>query len=104
MSILVHICRISSLIYNRISPLFLSAETKKFDFTSRLFELSSTIGEFVAEEITCPFRSEALNPFPFSQSNIYSVPQPGELIKLKSSYMNKVITMYIIIIQKLSIE
>ena len=53
------------------------ADVKKYDYTLRLFELSSTIGEFCADEVLCTSRNEENNAFPFTQSNLYSVPQPG---------------------------
>lgn len=52
----------------------------KFDYTMRLFKLSSITGSFVSTELLCPHRSEHSSPYPFVQSELYSARQPGEYI------------------------
>uniref|UniRef100_A0A4W5PZD7 Supervillin a n=1 Tax=Hucho hucho TaxID=62062 RepID=A0A4W5PZD7_9TELE len=50
----------------------------KFNFTPRLYQLSSTSGEFVAVEFFYPARvTEAVNSLPFLQEDLYSASQPG---------------------------
>ncbi|XP_066519364.1 supervillin a isoform X2 [Hoplias malabaricus] len=50
----------------------------KFNFTPRLFQLSSASGEFVAVEFICPFREPNLvNSMPFNQEDLYNAPQPA---------------------------
>ncbi|XP_076146382.1 supervillin a isoform X2 [Alosa pseudoharengus] len=50
----------------------------KFRFTPRLFQLSSSSGEFVAQELLCPFRvSGQTNALPFLQEDLYTAPQPA---------------------------
>ncbi|KAG5268268.1 hypothetical protein AALO_G00210640 [Alosa alosa] len=50
----------------------------KFRFTPRLFQLSSSSGEFVAQELLCPFRvSSQTNALPFLQEDLYTAPQPA---------------------------
>ncbi|KAM9440148.1 supervillin isoform 5-T5 [Clarias gariepinus] len=50
----------------------------KFNFTPRLFQLSSSSGEFVAQEFFHPSRSpDLVSAFPFLQEDLYSVPQPA---------------------------
>ncbi|KAL2085821.1 hypothetical protein ACEWY4_019141 [Coilia grayii] len=50
----------------------------KFRFTPRLFQLSSSSGEFVAQELLCPFRvSGQTNAQPFLQEDLYTAPQPA---------------------------
>lgn len=50
----------------------------KFNFTPRLYHLSSTSGEFVAVELICPSREPNLvNSMPFHQEDLYSVTQPA---------------------------
>ena len=47
----------------------------------RLFQLSSATGKFTAQEVLCPSRaSDGSCTFPFLQSDIYSVQQPGEYV------------------------
>ena len=43
----------------------------------RLYELNSTIGEFVASEVLFPARSGDLEAFPFDQHDLYSATQPA---------------------------
>ena len=48
-----------------------------YSFTPRLFNLSSSSGEFKSKEILCSFRScDHINPYPFLQSDVYSAQQP----------------------------
>ncbi|XP_060753080.1 supervillin-like isoform X5 [Tachysurus vachellii] len=50
----------------------------KFNFTPRLYHLSSTSGEFVAVELICPSREPNLvNSMPFHQEDLYNVTQPA---------------------------
>ncbi|XP_064201879.1 LOW QUALITY PROTEIN: supervillin-like [Anguilla rostrata] len=50
----------------------------KFNFTPRLFQLSSSSGEFVAVEYFCPSRvPELVNSLPFLQEDLYMAPQPA---------------------------
>ncbi|XP_072524581.1 supervillin isoform X2 [Salminus brasiliensis] len=50
----------------------------KFNFTPRLFQLSSSSGEFVAQELFFPSRApELVSSLPFLQEDLYSAPQPA---------------------------
>ncbi|XP_052426394.1 supervillin isoform X12 [Carassius gibelio] len=50
----------------------------KFNFTPRLFQLSSTSGEFVAVEFVYPSREPNLvNSMPFLQEDLYTATQPA---------------------------
>lgn len=50
----------------------------KFNFTPRLFHLSSTSGEFVAVELICSSRvSDLVNSMPFHQEDLYTATQPA---------------------------
>ncbi|XP_043116792.1 supervillin isoform X4 [Puntigrus tetrazona] len=50
----------------------------KFNFTPRLFQLSSSSGEFVAQEFFNPSRSaDLVCSLPFLQEDLYSAPQPA---------------------------
>ncbi|KAI4886429.1 hypothetical protein NFI96_000484 [Prochilodus magdalenae] len=50
----------------------------KFNFTPRLFQLSSSSGEFVAQEFFYPSRAAGLiSSLPFLQEDLYSAPQPA---------------------------
>ncbi|XP_026062928.1 supervillin-like isoform X2 [Carassius auratus] len=50
----------------------------KFNFTPRLFQLSSSSGEFVAQEFFNPSRAtELVCSLPFLQEDLYSAPQPA---------------------------
>ena len=53
------------------------SDTRVQDYTPRLFELSSTTGEFVASEIIYPGRDMDIEAAPFLQSDIYTAAQPG---------------------------
>lgn len=51
----------------------------KFNFTPRLFQLSSTSGDFVANEFFHPSRApDLVSSLPFLQEDLYNAPQPGE--------------------------
>lgn len=55
-----------------------SLDPGKFNFTPRLFQLSSSSGEFVAQEFFYPSRTpDLVSAFPFLQEDLYSAPQPG---------------------------
>lgn len=71
------------------SVLLCCAETKKFENTPRLFELSSTIGEFTAQEVLFPARNDEVEAFPYDQNDLYSVPQPGMLLTMKITQDHK---------------
>jgi hypothetical protein len=46
--------------------------------STRLYKLSSVLGEFTVDEISCPFlNSETPNLMPFNQAELYDVDQPG---------------------------
>ncbi|NXY67679.1 SVIL protein, partial [Glareola pratincola] len=50
----------------------------KFNFTPRLFSLSSSSGEFSATEFVYPSRDPAvINSMPFLQEDLYTAPQPA---------------------------
>ncbi|XP_047662393.1 supervillin isoform X2 [Tachysurus fulvidraco] len=50
----------------------------KFNFTPRLFQLSSSSGDFVAQEFFYPSRTlDMVSAFPFLQEDLYSAPQPA---------------------------
>ncbi|XP_036941045.1 supervillin isoform X1 [Acanthopagrus latus] len=50
----------------------------KFNFTPRLFQLSSTSGEFVASEFFHPSRApDLVSSLPFLQEDLYNAPQPA---------------------------
>lgn len=53
-----------------------------FDYTIKLYKLSSVTGNFVSTEILCPHRSEHSSPYPFVQSELYSARQPGKLLNV----------------------
>ncbi|XP_019766886.2 uncharacterized protein LOC109542202 isoform X2 [Dendroctonus ponderosae] len=53
---------------------------EEFDFTPRLFKMSSITGDFTASEILCPHRSQHSSPYPFVQYELYSASQPGLLL------------------------
>ncbi|XP_026466874.1 supervillin-like isoform X2 [Ctenocephalides felis] len=56
----------------------IKSTTNTFDYTPRLFHLSSISGTFEPTEILCPLRHDTLHtPFPFSQRDLYSVSQPA---------------------------
>lgn len=49
-----------------------------FDYTIRMFYMTSTTGKFIAHEELCPHRSEYSSPYPFVQTKLYSASQPGK--------------------------
>ncbi|XP_045907637.1 supervillin-like isoform X3 [Micropterus dolomieu] len=50
----------------------------KFNFTPRLFQLSSTSGEFMATEFSHPSRApDLVSSLPFLQEDLYNAPQPA---------------------------
>ena len=51
-------------------------DQKLYNFTPRLFYLSSVCGTFTATELYSSFASDQISPFPFSQSDLYNYPQP----------------------------
>ena len=57
-------------------------DTRLQDFTPRLFELSSTTGEFVASEVLYSARDTGIEAAPFLQSDLYSATQPGIVLYL----------------------
>ncbi|XP_066250261.1 supervillin-like [Euwallacea similis] len=48
-----------------------------FDFTPRMYQMSSATGNFIAEEVLCPHRSQHSSPYAFVQSVLYKTRQPG---------------------------
>lgn len=52
-------------------------DPQPYDFTPRLFELTSTTGEFTATEVICTGRNNCTDAFPFLQEDIYGVVQPA---------------------------
>lgn len=59
--------------------LSLFVDPGKFNFTPRLFQLSSSSGEFVAQEFFNPSRAaDLVCSLPFLQEDLYSAPQPGK--------------------------
>nr|KAF6502905.1 supervillin [Molossus molossus] len=53
-----------------------------FNFTPRLFILSSSSGDFSATEFMYPARDPSVvNSMPFLQEDLYSAPQPGKNVK-----------------------
>lgn len=62
-----------------LKVLFSVPDPGKFNFTPRLFHLSSTSGEFVAREFFHPSRvPELVSSLPFLQEDLYNAPQPSE--------------------------
>lgn len=62
-----------------LSFLFCVSDPGKFNFTPRLFHLSSTSGEFAAREFFHPSRDpERVSSLPFLQEDLYNAPQPSE--------------------------
>ena len=58
-------------------------DSKKHDYTLRVFNLKSTSGSFEATEVLNPARSEHITPYPILQSQLYSADQPGKLELLR---------------------
>ncbi|KAF5294574.1 hypothetical protein FQA39_LY13333 [Lamprigera yunnana] len=48
-----------------------------FDFTPKLYNLSSLFGKFESKEILCSYRSQHITPYPYLQSDLYSSSQPA---------------------------
>lgn len=63
-------------IYSLVS--MTTVDSRLHQFTPRLFELTSTVGEFRASEVVFPARNGDVEAFMFDQSDLYSVPQPGQ--------------------------
>lgn len=62
---------------------FLLTDPGKFNFTPRLFSLSSSSGEFTASEYMYPSRlTSVVNSMPFLQEDLYTTSQPGKIIDL----------------------
>ena len=57
--------------------LILSPDARVMDYTPRLFELSSTTGEFVASEVLYTARGMETEAAPVLQSDLYAATQPG---------------------------
>lgn len=58
--------------------LFSFKDPGNFNFTPRLFILSSSSGDFLATEFIYPARDPSVvNSMPFLQEDLYSAPQPG---------------------------
>lgn len=49
-----------------------------YDYTMRVFYLSSISGTFESAELLCPYRSEYSSPYPFLQADLYLASQPGK--------------------------
>ena len=62
---------------------FVFLDSKKHDYTLRVFNLKSTSGSFEATEVLNPARSEHITPYPILQSQLYSADQPGKLELLR---------------------
>lgn len=59
--------------------LVLCPDPGKFNFTPRLFHLSSTSGEFAVREFFHPSRvPDLVSSLPFLQEDLYDAPQPSE--------------------------
>lgn len=52
---------------------------ESYNYTPRLFHLTSISGTFKWSEVLCPYRGKEVTPYPFLQSDLYSASQPGEL-------------------------
>ncbi|KAK5642159.1 hypothetical protein RI129_008326 [Pyrocoelia pectoralis] len=63
----------------------LSKNNEVFDYTPRLFHLSSISGKFEAKELLCPHRSHHTTPYPCLQNDLYSASQPA-LFMLDNKY------------------
>lgn len=68
---------------DRSSYFSLKDKKNDYDFTMRMFHMTSLTGDFVAKEILCPFRSDKPTAYPFQQSELYSASQPGINHQLK---------------------
>ncbi|XP_076271770.1 uncharacterized protein LOC143203482 isoform X2 [Rhynchophorus ferrugineus] len=65
---------------DRTSYFSLLESDARFDYSPRLFRMSSITGNFIATEILCPHRSDNTTPYPFVQSELYQGSQPGLLL------------------------
>ena len=63
-------------IYNILS--FCVTDSKKHDYTMRVFHLKSSSGSFEAVEVLNPARSDHITPYPILQTQLYSTDQPGK--------------------------
>ncbi|XP_031346658.1 supervillin isoform X1 [Photinus pyralis] len=63
----------------------LSKNNEVFNFTPRLFHLTSLSGKFEGKELACPHRSNHITPYPYLQNDLYSVSQPA-LFMLDNMY------------------
>lgn len=62
--------------------LFSFLDPGNFNFTPRLFILSSSSGDFSATEFMYPARDPSVvNSMPFLQEDLYSAPQPGTALR-----------------------
>jgi len=63
---------------------FVCVDVRPFNFTARLFHLSSVSGVFQASEVVNPAINHqgVASPFPFLQSDLYNVTQPGTHLRL----------------------
>jgi len=63
---------------------FVCVDVRPFNFTARLFHLSSVSGVFQASEVVNPAINHqgVASPFPFLQSDLYNVTQPGTRLRL----------------------
>ena len=57
---------------------FFFPDSKKHEYTMRVFNLRSTSGSFEATEVLNPGRSEHTTPYPILQSQLYTADQPGK--------------------------
>jgi len=66
---------------------FVCVDVRPFNFTPRLFHLSSVSGVFQASEVVNPAINHqgVASPFPFLQSDLYNVTQPGSSLRLVCS-------------------
>ena len=80
----------ASLIHSPISPpppppppthTHQTLDTRLVDYTPRLFELSSTTGEFVSSEVVYNARGADIEAGPFLQDDVYAVSQPGVCVR-----------------------
>lgn len=52
-------------------------DSKKHDYTMRVFHLKSSSGSFAAVEVLNPARSDHITPYPILQTQLYSTDQPA---------------------------
>ena len=67
------------------TPLYLCAKNQLENKTEcssvRMFRMTSLSGEFVVNEVLCPFlKADVPNCLPFNQEDLYSVQQPGKFV------------------------